>query len=155
VDAAAASFGSPPDTSLRSAPATDLRGIPRPRDGVADGSADFDVGARENEGVTRLVFDGPTSLAWDPSIDPWVGFNVYRGDLQVLRDTGVYVQDPVAVMAARRWCGLASPQETDTDDPQTGQTMFYLAVVQSTVEGSLGYDGTPTERPFDHSNRCP
>jgi putative cofactor-binding repeat protein len=137
------------------APVDDLRRIPRPMDGDGNGAPRYDIGARENEGITRLSFDGDDGLTWDPSIDGLALFNVYRGDLQVLRDTGVYTQDPVTVPGAQRWCGLLSPAVTDTYEPDPGQVLFYLAVLSHMIEGSLGFDSTPWERPYNDGNRCP
>jgi len=139
------------------APAVDVRGVPRPLDGRADGTPLHDIGARENEGITRLAFTSPTSIGFDLSVNSAATFNLYRGDLQFLRSTGEYTQDTSTLPGARRWCGL-NPAEipvTDADSLSVGETRFYLAVVNDVVEGTLGYDGTPAERPFTDPNRCP
>jgi hypothetical protein len=44
---------------------------------------------------------------------------------------------------------------SDTDPVDAGQTLFYLAVVENAVEGTLGFDSGPSERPFTDANSCP
>jgi hypothetical protein len=138
------------------APAVDIRAIPRPMDGDAGGTAEHDIGARENEGITRLRFTAKNDLSWDPSIDSFAEFNLYRGELQVLRSTGVYTQDISTVPGAFQWCGLTNPSESDSDSPSSAwEVWFYLAVVSGASEGTLGFDSSPSERLFTPANRCP
>lgn len=145
VDAADGSYGAD----------ADMRGIPRPLDGDADGTTTSDIGARENEGTSRLTFlaDGIT-LSWDPSIDAFALYNIYRGNLQRLQNTGEYIQDSTAVTGARQWCGIGSTSLADSDIPDSAQVHFYLVVIENAVEGLLGFDSVPAERPFTEANRC-
>ncbi len=138
------------------AAAVDLRGVTRPLDGDADGTPDADIGARESEGLTRLRFAAnKQDLDWDAVDSLTVDYNLYRGDLDELQATGIYVQDTGTVLGARQWCALALPNVTDLDLPDPGRTFFYLAVALDAVEGSLGFDSTPAERPMDPANNCP
>lgn len=123
----------------------DLRGIPRPLDGNVDAVAVSDIGARENEGVTGLV---PTAArwSWDPGLHQPMVYNVYRGDLTFLRQTGIYTQDPGAVAGARHFCDVPASLD-DADTPEPGQVFFYLPVAHGAVEGSLGFDSRLVERP--------
>lgn len=112
--------------SPASAPERDLRGIPIPVDGNADGTARVDVGARENEGLTRLRYQAG-QFVWDPGLHQPQDYNVYRGDLETLRSTGVYTQDPSTVPGARYFCDIG-PHLADVDTPESGHAFFYIAV---------------------------
>jgi hypothetical protein len=135
--------------------ALDIRGVPRALDGDGDGVATPDIGARENEGPTRLGFMSSSIVLWDPSVDPSAVWNLYRGELSVLKATGVYTQDNVTAPDSRQWCGVNVSNVSDMDTPSAGATWFYLAVVSAGVEGTLGFDSSLTSRPFTDPNRCP
>jgi len=138
------------------APGDDLRGRPRPLDANADGAAHSDIGAYENDGITRLTLGpGSSSLAWDPSTSPAASYNLYRGNIQTLLQTGIYTQDTGSVPGAARQCNLPSPSATDGFAPTPGQILFYLVVVKNAVEGTLGYTSSGTLRLFTAGNRCP
>lgn len=125
--------------------AVDLRGIPRPLDGDVDGLSRSEMGARENEGVTGLVHNG-VEFGWDLGRHQPPDFNIYRGDLAVLKSTGIYTQDPVTVEGARHFCDYPN-QLGDPDTPASGQAFFYLPVAWGAVEGSPGFDSRAAERP--------
>jgi hypothetical protein len=133
----------------------DLRGIPRTMDGNADGFTGTDIGARENEGLTNLRAGAVKgTFHWDPGSHVPQDYNVYRGDLDALRQTGIYTQDPATVLGARHFCDVSSSLH-DVDSPGPGRGFFYLAVAWGTIEGSLGFDGGPIERPKDLSCQDP
>ena len=79
-------------------------------------------------------------------------YNLYRGDLQWLRASGEYTQDPSSVDAAQH-CAVGSTSIT-TALPAAGQSYFFLVSgINGGVEGNLGVDSAGATRPNDHS--CP
>lgn len=133
------------DAGVATVETVDLRGIPRPLDGDADGTSLPDIGAREGEGLTDLRFEG-ASLAWNQGRHVPELYNVYRGDLDVLRAGGTVVQDPEIVPAADHFCELGTNALLDAALPDAGEGFFYLVTALGAVEGSLGFDGALVER---------
>ena len=79
---------------------------------------------------------GPSSL--QPGTLRW---NLYRGDMSLLRSTGTYTQVALG-------CGLTSPQFADTTGPPSGKVFFYLAAgALPGLEGPLGSDSSGRARP--------
>jgi hypothetical protein len=126
-------------------PIQDVHGITRPVDGDADSVAVADIGARENEGVTGLRH-GAIEFSWDLGMHEPPDYNIYRGDLATLRQSGVYTQAPLLVDGARHFCDYSNSL-ADPDVPDSGQAFFYLPVAYGTVEGTLGFDSSSVERP--------
>lgn len=90
----------------------------------------------------RQAEQGPTS------------WNVYEGDLNMLKATGVYTQVPGSNPLAERHCGVTYTFVDDLDHPPAGKTVFSLVTgMQNGVEGSLGRDSAGMERP--NGNPCP
>ncbi len=122
---------------------------PSQRDADADGVGDrCDL----DDGLLWFTEMLPALQTWQ-SDSLYDSFNLYRGDLQVLRTTGEYTQDPGAA-AADRLCGLGSASATDGFAPAAGEAVFYLVTgVAGGVEHSLGPDAAGIERPNGHP--CP
>ena len=87
------------------------------------------------------------TLSWSvedpPGAQPGqMSANVYRGELAVLRDSGVYTQEIAA-------CGLPGAQYADSVSPDPGEGIFYIVTsVIDGVEGPLGTDSAGSPRPF-------
>jgi len=103
-----------------------------------------------------LVFlSDPNTVTWPPS-DPTVtgGVNVYRGDLEALRRTGVYTQDPGTEPGADRFCRIDQSSLEDPFVPAAGVAVFYLTTSgQGSTETGLGTDSRGVERP--NTRPCP
>ena len=103
---------------------------------------------QRRRGTTEL--DVPPFCRLDASglgpLDPAAVFEVYRGDLQLIRDQGAYLQDPLLVGTAMRWCDLSQPQLIDGTLPDPEQTLFYLAGARNWGAVTLGFASSLIER---------
>ena len=97
--------------------------------------------------LLTIRFDTADTASWIAlDNETW---NLYRGDLEVLRDTGVYTQSTGA-----QFCDLPSPDLVDTHEPEPGKVSFYLGTRRvGSQEASLGTDSDDLERP--NANPCP
>ncbi len=106
-----------------------------------------------DDGLILILFTDSNYVEWQEEAG-FTSWNVYNGDLDVLKGTSVYTQLPGANALAQRHCGATVPRVDDFDQPPTGKTVFSLvAGVQNGVEGSLGQDSRGVERP--NANPCP
>jgi len=80
-------------------------------------------------------------------------FNLYRGNLAVLKTHGIYTQSLLDSPDAAQFCGLSSGNMNDDSEPGPGEIIHFLVTGVSGVEGSLGTDSAGQERPND--NPCP
>ena len=80
-------------------------------------------------------------------------FNLYRGDLALLRAGGAYTQPPGSNAYAGAFCGLNRTFQDDTLRPATGEAFYWLVSGEGPAgESPLG-DGTALDRP--NANPCP
>ena len=90
------------------------------------------------------VTDG-THLEWQKE-SPCDGFNLYRGDLQLLRSSGIYTQDPTGPLATQD-CDRFVEKTIDSSSLPVGAAVFYLvACTQGGSEMGLGEDGSGLSR---------
>lgn len=111
-----------------------------------DGDSEGDL-CDLDDGVIYVQFENADRVDWqmETGFDAW---NLYRGDLAVLRATGIYTQQPGSNPLAARECGLLVPFRPDGTTPEPGGLAFYL-VTGSGMEGEsdLGPGVEGAERP--------
>ncbi len=92
----------------------------------------------------QLPHDRAVTWQWEAGPD---AFNVYRGDLDLLRERGLFTQDPALYPLGSRACRVPDVGIEDGLLPQIGTILFYL-VSGSTAgrEGSLGAGSDGLER---------
>jgi len=109
-----------------------------------------------DDGLIYVTIDQPDWIEWqdETGFDVW---NLYRGDLDVLKVTGVYTQEtegPGAVELALRQCDVADSWFNDLDTVPAGKVAFYLATGDAAgVENSLGMNSAGVVRA--NTNACP
>jgi hypothetical protein len=103
-------------------------------------------------GVIQIHFERPDRVQWS-TVETFDGWNLYRGDLELLLLTGTYTQVPGTNALALRVCDLGLPEFDDSETPAASATAFYLVTGTSAgVEHTLGVDGHGLLRP--NANPC-
>ncbi len=106
-----------------------------------------------DDGLIYVLFYVPEWVDWQPEAG-FTSWNCYKGDLSVLKSTGVYTQPPGPPGLARQHCALTNPWVEDATPPDPGQAAFFLTTgMAGTTESSLGEDSEDNPRPND--NPCP
>jgi hypothetical protein len=147
----------------------DLSGVDSDGDGVHNAcdncdfvqnpnQADFDhngVGdaCDLNDGLIYIAATDKNKVEWqqENGVTSW---NVYEGDLDVLRATGEYSQAAGSNPLAIRACGVTDNWVDDETSPPPGKVKFALVTgIAGGVESSLGTDGAGVPRA--NTNPCP
>jgi putative metal-binding protein/thrombospondin type 3 repeat protein len=106
-----------------------------------------------DDGLILITLPDAIDVEWQKEAG-FDTFNEYRGDLGVLRSTGVYTQDPRTISLAIQNCRLTDPFVLDGPDPPPGRVVFYLVTGNRLgVESSLGTNSAGEER--RNANPCP
>ncbi|MDH3783807.1 MAG: spondin domain-containing protein [Acidobacteriota bacterium] len=119
----------------------------------SDGNDDG-LGDHCDLGDGRVLFTSVTrtSQSWQND-SAFSDYNVYRGNLQVLRGGGEYTQDPAAG-DVETFCGVGTASLNDGYLPAPGSGVFYLVTgIVGTTEQSLGENSDGVSRP--NSRPCP
>jgi hypothetical protein len=116
--------------------------------GQSDLDADFEGDRCDlDDGLIYVFFTTPDYVEWQEELgyDSW---NSYKGDLDVLKASGLYTQEPGSNGLARRDCGLGYPWSEDFTPPPSGKAAHFLTTgVSAGAEGSLGRNSAGNERP--------
>jgi len=106
-----------------------------------------------DDGVILQFRTDPNYIEWQAEQGP-TSWNVYEGDLDVLKATGAYTQLPGSNPLAERHCGVSASFLEDFDGPpQRGVSFSLVTAVVSGIEGSLGQNSAGNERA--NSIPCP
>jgi hypothetical protein len=106
-----------------------------------------------NDGLILVTMQDQVTLAWQRE-NGFEWFNIYRGDLAVLKSSGIYTQDPATVPLAAQVCGDPDASVEDDLAPLPGQGVFYLLTgTHNGVESSLGTNSAGVTRP--NTRPCP
>jgi len=105
-----------------------------------------------NDGLIFEWRDDKASVSWQAEQGP-TSWNVYVGDLDVLKATGEYTQTPGSNPLADRTCGAIATVANETGLPAPGEASFSLITgVTGGVEGPLG---PSSSGPRANANPCP
>jgi len=108
---------------------------------------------KSDDGLILLFRTEPGWIEWQTDAGATT-YNVYQGDLSVLRATGEYTQAPGSNALAERACAIEMPEFLDPDNPPAGEVQFALVGgVSSGVEGGLGTNSAGVPRANTHP--CP
>ena len=106
-----------------------------------------------DDGLIYMFSTDPNYVEWQDEAGR-TAWNVYEGDLAVLKATGVYTQAPGSNSIARKSCSRTDPWVDDFGSPPAGAVKFSLvAGVSGGVEGSLGTNSAGVTRA--NTNPCP
>jgi hypothetical protein len=106
-----------------------------------------------DDGLIYLFSTDRNYVEWQTE-QGWTSWNVYEGDLQILRAGGDYTQAPGSNDLADRHCGLLDPWLEDIEPVSPGAVKFSLVSgVVGGIEGSLGANSSGQARA--NTNPCP
>ena len=106
-----------------------------------------------DDGVIVLLSSSDDLIEWQTEAGA-ESFNVYEGDLAVLRATGVYTQSSASSTLAQRTCGVSGAVLEDVEAITAGAAKFALVTgVSAGAEGDFGTDSAGTWRV--NSSPCP
>ena len=122
----------------------------------ADVDGDFEGDACDlDDGMIRSFFDDTDVVAWEEEL-VYQGWNLYRGDLDTLRSTGVYSQLPGANALAAQYCDLTDTFLIDTDPIPADGVAFYLVTgLDGGEESEFSPDSSGAARPNDSPCAAP
>lgn len=135
-------------------PCDNCPGAPNPNQQNRDGDAFGDRCDTADAAIDLFFMADKNRPRWQVERN-YLAWNLYRGDLSVLRSGGEYLQLPGSNPLAAQFCGLSNPFVTDGTVPPAGSTAFYLVTALSAngFERFLGSDGDGVARPA--ANPCP
>ncbi len=113
-----------------------------PNPGQADLDADLEGNACDtDDGLILISFSDAATLDWQTDA-PFASWNLYRGDLAVVRSDGTFSQVPGSTPEASQECELSAPFWFDSFAPGVNGVVFYLVTgLDAGAESGLGFSG--------------
>ena len=100
-----------------------------------------------DDGLILVALPDPSQIDWQLETG-FQTFNVYCGDLDVLKQSGVYTQRLGSNPLAGRSCGVPGPPLANATNPPVGRVSFHLVTGNTAIgESTLGFDSLGQERP--------
>jgi hypothetical protein len=126
--------------------------LPNTDQGNVDHDGEGDI-CDLSDGLILLRLSDNDFVEWQQE-SGFSSFNLYRGDLAVLRQSGIYTQNPAQVPLAAKTCAIADVSVFDGVALTPGQAVFYLVTGNGPGgESSLGTSSAGQPRP--NANPCP
>ncbi len=103
-----------------------------------------------DDGLIYILFNGPYYVEWQEEIgyDSW---NLYKGELNILKWLDLYTQDPHVIPIAKTYCGLTDTICEDSYNlPKNKVAYFLVTGAADGVESSLGTNSEGIERKNDN-----
>jgi N-acetylneuraminic acid mutarotase len=117
-----------------------------------DGDGSGDV-CDLDDGLIYILTSDRSHFAWQQEVGR-TAWNVYEGDLGVLKSTGDYKQAPGSNPLAHRYCGLTIASADDFETPAPATVRFALVTgIRLGAEEGLGVDSEGVAR--WNTNPCP
>ncbi len=99
-----------------------------------------------NDGMIYMTFSDPILVEWQEE-SGFMKWNAYKGDLDVLKASGVYTQLPGSNPLAAQDCKIRDTPMADVTPPRAGMVAFFLTTgVSGNTESDLGHS-RPNDSP--------
>lgn len=124
-----------------------------PNEGQRDSDGDSEGDACDlDDGLLHFTALQGVEVAWQPD-EGFLSYNLYRGSMAYLLDSGLYVQPPGSNPYAAWFCDLPLPSLLDGLVPESGELFFWLVSGNDAdgVEHDLGTASNGDIRPLGPS----
>ncbi|MGH9869491.1 MAG: putative metal-binding motif-containing protein [Candidatus Polarisedimenticolia bacterium] len=107
-----------------------------------------------NDGLILITFANATQVRYQLE-SGYDTYNIYRGNVAVMAQSGVYTQDPAVVPLATRFCGQTGGLLTDAVVPPVGSIVFHMTTGKTAGGTESGLGTTSGGAPRPNTLPCP